>query len=59
MIQVAFNTASDGTARTIKANYWKDSLANFIRRDDGFGVTAVACIDDRVCVQESAERDGI
>lgn len=56
MRQVAFNTASDGTARTIKANYWKASLANFIRGGDGFGVTAVACIDDRLCVQEPAER---
>lgn len=31
MKQIAFNTAADGTARTIKANYWKASLANFIR----------------------------
>ena len=29
MNQVPFNTASDGTSRTIKANYWKMSRANF------------------------------
>lgn len=29
MNQIPFNTASDGTSRTIKANYWKMSRANF------------------------------
>lgn len=35
-----FNDYSDGTSRTIKAQYFKNSLANFTRRD-GLGATAV------------------
>lgn len=31
MNQVPFNPEPDGTSRTIKANYWKMSRANFIR----------------------------
>lgn len=31
MKQIPFNTSADGCARTIKANYWKASLANYIR----------------------------
>lgn len=31
MNQVPFNPEPDGTSRTIKANYWKVSRANFIR----------------------------
>lgn len=34
MNQVPFNPEPDGTSRTIKANYHKVSLANFIRRGD-------------------------
>ena len=55
MNQVPFNTASDGTSRTIKANYWKVSRANFIR-GVGYGATAVAVIPD---MEEPAERMGI
>ena len=29
--QIPFNPYDDGTARTIKAQYYKSSLANFIR----------------------------
>lgn len=31
MNQIPFNPEPDGTSRTIKANYYKVSLANFIR----------------------------
>ena len=31
MMNVPFNPEIDGTSRTIKANYYKVSLANFIR----------------------------
>ena len=37
----AVNTASDGTARTIKAQYYKNENANFTR-ENGFGATGVA-----------------
>ena len=37
----AVNTASDGTARTIKAQYYKNGNANFTR-ENGFGATGVA-----------------
>lgn len=37
----AVNTASDGTARTIKAQYYKNGKANFTR-ENGFGATGVA-----------------
>lgn len=37
----AINTASDGTARTIKAQYYKNGNANFTR-ENGFGATGVA-----------------
>lgn len=36
----AINTCHEGMARTIKAQYYKNSLANFIRQD-GLGATAV------------------
>ena len=31
MKQMPFNPEDDGTSRTIKANYYKVSMANFIR----------------------------
>ena len=37
----AVNTVSDGTARTIKAQYYKNGNANFTR-ENGFGATGVA-----------------
>ena len=39
-----FNPEPDGTSRTIKANYFKVSLANFIR-GGGYGATAIAVFD--------------
>lgn len=36
----AINICTRGVARTIKAQYYKNSLANFIRQD-GFDATAV------------------
>ena len=35
MNQVPFNPEPDGTSRTIKANYWKVSRANFLRGGGG------------------------
>lgn len=35
MNQIPFNPTSDGTSRTIKANYWKTSLANFVSGGGG------------------------
>ena len=37
------NTTPDGMARTIKAQYYKTGVANFLRHD-GFGATGVLCI---------------
>ena len=45
MNQQPFNPEPDGTSRTIKANYYKVSLANFLRRG-GYGATAVAVVQD-------------
>lgn len=55
MNQVPFNTEPDGTSRTIKANYWKVSRANFIR-GGGYGATAVAVVSD---MEEQAERTSL
>ena len=33
----------ENTVRTIKAQYWKNSVANFVRKD-GLGATAVMVI---------------
>ena len=38
---IGFNTEDDGTSRSIKAQYHKNSTANFIRRDS-FGATGAA-----------------
>ena len=40
------NPAGGGTARTIKAQYWKNGLANFIRQD-GLAATAVMVYEER------------
>ena len=58
MNQIPFNPEPDGTSRTVKANYWKSSLANFIR-GGGYGATAVAVLDSRSDLQVTAERHGI
>ena len=55
MNQIPFNTSEDGTCRTIKAQYFKNSLANFIA-GGAFGATAIAVIPD---MEESAERMGV
>ena len=39
-IAMPLNPEPDGTSRTIKAQYFKNSLANFIR-GGGYGATAV------------------
>ncbi len=38
--KVAINASTDGTCRTLKANYWKVSCANFIHKD-GLGATGI------------------
>ena len=40
----AINICRGGVVRTIKAQYYKNSLANFIRKD-GLGATAVMEIE--------------
>ena len=53
------NPEPDGTSRTIKANYWKVSRANFLR-GGGYGATGVIeVLDSGLCVQEPAERSGV
>ena len=43
---IAINTASEGICRTIRAQYWKNSLANFFHVGGGFGATAVIVYED-------------
>lgn len=43
--QIPINTETDGTCRTIKANYWKVSRANFLHTND-WGATGVIEIHD-------------
>ena len=55
MKQIPFNLSEDGTCRTIKAQYYKNGFANFIR-GGGYGATGVAVIPD---MEESTERMGV
>ena len=57
-MQIPFNPEADGTSRTIKANYFKVSMANFIR-GGGYGATAVAVLDCRMDMEEQTERNSI
>lgn len=50
MNQIPLNPMEDGTCRPIKSQYWKNSLANFVR-----GTTAVIVIED---VQAECEAIG-
>ena len=56
------NPAGGGTARTIKAQYCRCTLANFVRKD-GLGVTAVMRVYEnnnrRLCVPLTPERTGV
>ena len=38
---LVLNVAKDGNVHTIKAQYYKTSLANFVRTDTGFSATGV------------------
>lgn len=58
MNQIPFNPEPDGTSRTIKANYHKVSLANFVR-GGGYGATAVAVLDCRTGMEEQPERTSV
>ena len=58
MNQIPFNPEPDGTSRTIKANYYKVSLANFVR-GGGYGATAVAVFDSGICMEEQPERTSV
>ena len=53
MKNVALNTEYDGTCRTIKAQYYKNSMANFIRTDS-FGAAGVIVI-----YEVSHEQEGL
>ena len=55
---VPYNPEPDGTCRTIKANYWKMSRANFIR-GGGYGATAVAVLDSRSDMEIETKRNGL
>lgn len=55
MVQIPMNPEPDGTSRTIKANYQRMSVANFIRRG-GYGATGVAVISG---MEEQPERMGV
>ena len=52
---IPFNPMPDGTCRTIKSQYPKNSLANFLR-GGGYGATAVAVVSD---MEEQPERLGV
>ncbi len=47
MRKILINPDSGGQSKTIKANYWKTSLANFVRQD-GFTTSAVLLVR-RLC----------
>lgn len=58
-----FNPMPDLTCRTIKSQYAKNGIANFIRKD-GLGVTAVIVVEDeseggRSDMEKPAERNGL
>lgn len=44
----------DGTCRTIKANYQRQSMANFLR-GGGYGATAIAVLDSRSGMEVETE----
>lgn len=58
MKQIPLNPEPDGTCRTIKANYWKMSRANFIRRG-GYGATAILVFDSGTNLEVAAERPSL
>ena len=54
-MNIPFNPMPDGTCRTIKEQYHKNSLANFTR-GGVFAATGVAVVQD---MEEPAERRGV
>ena len=54
---VPLNTMPDGTARTVKSQYYKSSFANFIRQGT-FGATAVIEIYGRL-EDTTGDREGM
>lgn len=52
---IPFNPMPDGTCRTIKEQYHKNSMANFVRCG-AFAATGVAVVYD---MEEPAERMGL
>lgn len=58
MNQIPLNTTKDGTCKTIKSQYWKNSLANFVRVGS-YGATAVAVLDSRAGMEEQPERTSV
>lgn len=58
MKQIPLNPEPDGTCRTIKANYWKMSRANFVR-GGGYGATAVLVFDSGKGMEVATERPSL
>lgn len=58
MKPILFNPEPDGTCRTIKANYYKMSLANFVR-GGSMGATGVMAyeLEDTAADKERLHRD--
>lgn len=58
MKPILLNPEPDGTCRTIKANYYKVSLANFLRRGS-MGATGVMAyeLEDTAADKERLHRD--
>ena len=54
-MNIPFNPMPDGTCRTIKEQYHKNSMANFVR-SGAFAATGVAVVQD---MEEPAERMGL
>jgi len=54
-MNIPFNPMPDGTCRTIKEQYHKNSMANFVR-GGAFAATGVAVVQD---MEEPAERMGL
>lgn len=58
MNQIPLNPMEDGTCRPIKSQYWKNSLANFVR-GGSYGATAVAVLDSRTDMEEQTKRTSV
>lgn len=55
---IPINTMPDGTCRTLKSQYFKNSVANFLH-DGTWGATCVAVYDCGVGMEVKPERSGV